>query len=653
MSLAQILRGLALTPTTTLVALCAGCHAPAAAPTRSPVCVAETVTPAAAPSPAEALAARVRRDYDKQELRIPMRDGTTLYTAVYTPKDRSRSYPILLRRTPYSCAPYGADAYPNSLGPSAPFAAAGYIFAIQDVRGAFMSDGEFVDMRPHKPVKAGPADFDESTDTFDTIAWLTANLPGNNGRVGMYGVSYPGFYAATGMIDAHPALRAVSPQAPIADWFFDDFHHHGAFFLPHAFNFFASFGLARDGRKTAWNPGFRHGTPDGYQFFLDVGPLANLDARHLKGQVAFWTEAVKHPNYDEFWRARDLLPHLKKVAPAVLTVGGWFDTEDLYGPLHIYAAVERQNPGIDNLLVMGPWGHGGWTRTTGERLGDITFASKTSEHYQQRIELPFFEHHLKDAPAHDLPEASVFETGVNRWRGFPQWPPPTRPRALYFGAGETLVDAVPSASKAEDFDEYISDPRKPVPATQDIHTGMPKEYMTEDQRFAARRPDVLVYQTPPLTEDLTVAGPLSAELWVSTTAGDADWVVKLIDVLPPDTPDPEGTRRGVHLGGYQMMVRSEAFRGRFRDSYSDPKPFVPGQPTRVTVPLQDVMHTFQKGHRVMIQVQSSWFPFVDRNPQRWVANIFAATEADFQRATHRVYRGRARASKITLPVLAQ
>lgn len=651
MSVAQILRGLALGWSAALVA----CHPSGVASVVAPVaptaavCVAETLSPAPPPTPADALTALVRARYDKQEHRVRMRDGVELFTAVYTPKDRSRSYPILLRRTPYSCAPYGPDALPHSLGPSAPFAEAGYIFVVQDVRGAFMSDGEFVNMRPHRPVKAGPADIDESTDTFDTIAWLVANLPGNNGRVGMYGVSYPGFYATAGMIDAHPALRAVSPQAPIADWFFDDFHHHGAFFLPHTFNFFASFGQPRSGRVTAWNQGFRHPTPDGYQFFLDAGPLRELEARHLKGQVAFWREAARHPNYDEFWQSRALLPHLKKVAPAVLTVGGWFDTEDLYGPLHIYAAIEQQNPGIANALVMGPWGHGGWTRTSGERLGDISFGSKTSEHYQQHIELPFFEHHLKDAPAPDLAEASVFETGVNRWRGFSQWPPPTRPRTLYFGDGEALSDAAPVVSG---FDEFISDPSKPVPATQDIHTGMPKEYMTEDQRFASRRPDVLVYQTPPLSEDLTLAGPLLADLWVSTTAGDADWIVKLIDVLPPDTPDPEGMRRGVHLGGYQMLVRSEAFRGRFRDSYSEPKPFTPGQPTQVRVPLQDVMHTFQKGHRVMVQVQSTWFPFVDRNPQRWVANIFEATEKDFQRATHRVHRGRARASKITLPVLA-
>jgi hypothetical protein len=333
-----------------------------------------------------------------------------------------------------------------------------------------------------------------------------------------------------------------------------------------------------------------------------------------------------------------------------LTVGGWFDAEDLYGPLHIYAAVERQNPGVENMLVMGPWGHGGWSRTEGERLGDIQFGSKTSLHYQDTIELPFFEHHLKDGAPHGLAEANVFETGANRWRGFPSWPPPGEARTLYFGTGETLSASAPG--EAAGFDEFISDPAKPVPFTQDIAIGMAREYMTEDQRFASRRPDVLVYQTPPLAADLTVAGPISAELWVSTTGSDADWIVKLIDVLPNDTPDPEGSRRGVKLGGYQMMVRSEAFRGRFRDSYAEPKPFVPGKTTRVTVPLQDVLHTFKKGHRVMVQVQSTWFPLIDRNPQRFVPNIFTAQESDFQRATHRVHRGRARASKITLPVIA-
>jgi putative CocE/NonD family hydrolase len=640
-----------------ILAACSSCHpepgtGPTAPPERAPVCTAETLAPSPPPNPAEALAAYVAEHYTKREVQIPMRDGVALFTAIYTPKDASATtpYPILLRRTPYSCTPYGADKFPNSLGPSAPFVRAGYIFVYQDVRGAFMSGGEFEDVRPHRPQKAGPQDIDESSDTFDTIEWLLRETPGNNGKVGLYGISYPGFYAATGMIDAHPALRAVSPQAPIADWFFDDFHHHGAFFLPHTFNFIASFGQARPQPKTTWNQGFVHPTPDGYQFFLEGGTMAELERRHFKGQIAFWNAVMAHPDYDEFWKARDLQPHLKKVAPAVLTVGGWFDAEDLYGPLHVYSAVERQNPGTENLLVMGPWAHGGWSRTDGERLGDIHFGSKTSRHYQDTIELPFFEHHLKGGPPHGLAEASVFETGANRWRGFPSWPPPAAPRSLYFGSGETLRTDAPD--EATSFDEYISDPAKPVPFTQDIAVGMPKEYMTEDQRFASRRPDVLVYQTPPLAEDLTVAGPISAELWVSTTGSDADWVVKLIDVLPNDTKDPEGSRRGVKLGGYQMMVRSEAFRGRYRDSYSEPRPFVPGKPTRVVVPLQDVLHTFKKGHRLMIQVQSTWFPLIDRNPQRFVPNIYTAQARDFQRATHRVYRGKTRASKITLPVIA-
>lgn len=619
-------------------------------PLRAPVCTAETLPPVpytSTPAP-PGLHAFIAANYTKQEVQIPMRDGVTLHTAIYSPKDTSRTYPMLLRRTPYSCSPYGPDTFPTALGPSAPFAAAGYIFVYQDVRGAFMSGGEFVDVRPHNPAKTTPQDIDESSDTHDTITWLLGHVPGNNGRVGLYGISYPGFYAAAGMIDAHPALVAVSPQAPIADFYFDDFHHHGAFFLPHAFNFYAGFGQPRGAPKTTFNPGFQHGTPDGYTYFLGVGPLKNLQP-HVR-DVKFWQDIVAHPNRDEYWQARDLRPHLKNVAPAVLTVGGWFDAEDLHGPLQVYRAVERQNPGVTNLLVMGPWGHGGWARTTGERLGDITFGSSTSSHYQTHIELPFFEHHLKGRPAPQLAEATVFETGANQWRGFPQWPPPTSPRALYLGDDEALVDAAPTSLEARD--EYVSDPRRPVPYTQDIAIGMTKEYMTEDQRFAARRPDVLVYQSPPLTADLTVAGPISAELWVTTTGSDADWIVKLIDVLPADAATPDDARRGVKLGGYQMLVRSEVLRGRYRDGYADPQPFTPGKPTAVTVPLQDVLHTFKAGHRVMVQIQSTWFPLVDRNPQKFVDNIFLADERDFQRATHRVLRQRGRASRIVLPVLA-
>lgn len=612
--------------------------------------------PAAAPAapeppgaPADDLAAYIAANYTKREVRIPMRDGVHLFTAIYSPKDRSKTYPILLRRTPYSVRPYGEDKLPERLGPSAPFPRAGYIFVEQDVRGAFMSEGEFVDMTPHLAQKSGPRDVDQSTDTYDTIDWLLANLQGHNGKVGLYGISYPGFYAAAGMIEAHPALAAVSPQAPIADWWYDDFHHHGAFFLPHTFNFFAGFGRARPQPRTEWPERFSHGTPDGYQFFLDVGPLKNLQERHLKGAIAFWNELVAHPNYDEFWRSRNLLPHLRKVAPAVMTVGGWFDAEDLYGPLHIYAEVERHNPGIYNILVMGPWAHGGWARTDGDRLGDVEFGGKRSHEYQQQLELPFFEHFLKGIGAPPAGEAHVFDTGALRWQAFPAWPPPADRKDMFLGPDGALVGVAPEGRAG--FDAFESDPARPVPFTQDVAIGMTREYMTEDQRFAARRPDVLVYQSPPLGAELTLAGPIEAELWVSTTGTDADWIVKLIDVLPADTPDAPEQRRGVRLGGYQMLVRSEVVRGRFRDSPERPAPFVPGKPTRVRIPLQDVLHTFKPGHRVMIHVQSTWFPLVDRNPQTFVPNIFLAEDRDFKKATHKVHRGAAHRSRITLPVL--
>lgn len=607
---------------------------------------------AAPPAPQDEVAAYLAANYTKREVRIPMRDGVHLHTAIYTPSDTSKTYPILLKRTPYSCAPYGEDKFPSRIGPSPIFLRAGYIFVEQDVRGAFMSEGEFINMTPHLSQKTGPKDVDQSTDTWDTIEWLLANVPGNSGKVGLYGISYPGFYAAAGMIDAHPALAAVSPQAPIADWWYDDFHHHGAFFLPHTFNFFASFGKPRVQPTTEWNPRFDHGTGDGYQFFLDIGPLKNLQERHLRGEIAFWNEMLAHPDRDAFWQSRDILPHLRKVAPAVMVVGGLFDAEDLYGPLSIYRTVERENPGIYNILVMGPWGHGGWSRTEGDRLGDITFGAKTSLEYQERLELPFFEHFLKGVGAPPAGEAHMFDTGAHSWRTFPAWPPRSVTTDMYLGEGRTLLQDAPRVRSG--FDAFDSDPARPVPFTQEIAAGMPKEYMTEDQRFAARRPDVLVYETPPLTEDLTLAGPLEAELWVSTTGTDADWIVKLIDVFPGDTGATAGERGAVSyskLGGYQMMVRSEVVRGRYRDSAEKPAPFVPNKPTRVRVPLLDVLHTFKKGHRLMIQVQSTWFPLVDRNPQTFVPNIFLAEAKDFKKATHRVLRDAAHASRVRLPVL--
>ena len=581
-----------------------------------------------------------REHYTKHEYRIPMRDGVRLFTTVYVPKDTAQRHAILMWRTPYSIGPYGEDQYPRYpwyTGPSQRLAEEGYIFVYQDVRGRFMSEGEFVNVRPHISRKMSARDSDESSDTYDPIEWLLEKLPNHNGRVGMYGISYPGFYAAAGMIDAHPALKAVSPQAPIADWFFDDFHHHGAFFLSDSFSFFAAFGRPRPRLTTAWGGRFDHGTPDGYQFFMDLGPLKNANELYFHGDVPFWNDLVEHPNYDEFWQARTILPHLRNVAPAVMTVGGWFDAEDLYGPLHIYQAVEQRNPGIFNVLVMGPWFHGGWSRSEGERVGNIHFGSKTALLYQEEIELAFFNHFLKDKGEPRLPEAYVFETGVNHWRTFDHWPPrELQTRRLYFHAGSRLSFDPPTA-EGEPYDEYVSDPAKPVPFTEDISTDVPKPYMTDDQRFAARRPDVLVYRTEPLAEPVTLAGPIRADLWVSTSGTASDWIVKLIDVFPPDTPDHEGLPPGRHMGGYQMMVRSEVFRGRFRDGYEHPKPLVPNEPAQVPFELQDVLHTFRKGHRIMVQIQSTWFPMVDRNPQKYVPNIFRADDEDFIKTTQRVY----------------
>jgi hypothetical protein len=597
-----------------------------------------------------------------------MRDGVELFTSIYVPNDAGpgaaggpRRYPILLNRTPYSVGPYGADRYRDVLGPNPDYAREGFIFVYQDVRGRYMSGGEFVNMRPHRAVKRGPGDVDESTDTYDTIEWLLARLEHHNGKVGQWGISYPGFYSSAGMIDTHPALVAVSPQAPIADWFWDDMHHHGAFILPLAFNFFAGFGRPRPEPTDEPAPRFDHGTSDGYQFFLDLGPLANADERHFHGEIAFWKEIVAHPNYDEFWQARNILPHLDGITAAVMVVGGWYDTEDLYGPLQTYAAIERRNPGIANRLVMGPWRHGGWARDEGDTLGGATFGFPTAAWYREHVELPFFRHHLKGGPAPDLPEALVFETGADRWRRFDAWPPAgLERRTLHLRAGGALSWA-PPAEPGTDADRFVSDPAKPVPYTQEITPNWAREYMTEDQRFAARRPDVLVYRTEVLDRDVTLAGPLEARLWVSTTGGDADWIVKLIDVFPDRLPPAPGEgRRGRRPppsedvepdDGRQELVRAEVMRGRFRESYSEPKPFVPGEVTPVAFAIPDVLHTFQRGHRIMVQIQSTWFPFVDRNPQSWVPNIFAARAEDFVPATHSVHRSADYPSGLVVGVL--
>ena len=638
-----------------LAPLCLALSAVAQTPPPAPV----DLTDVAAATPTITLVApdpraeAIRAGYTKYEYRIPMRDGVRLFTAVYVPNDASaaKPYPMLMVRTPYSVAPYGIDRYKAGLGPTEAYEKEGFIFVFQDVRGAHMSEGEFVDMRPHNPAKRG-ADFDESSDTHDSIDWLLEHVDHHNGKVGQWGVSYPGFYASMAAIDSHPALKAVSPQAPIADWWRgDDMHRHGALNLQMTFAFFSGFGKPRPQPTDdeEWER-FDFGTPDAYQYFLDLGPLSNVPGR-FEQPIAFWNDVIAHPDYDEFWKARNILPHLKNVSAATLVVGGWYDTEDLHGPLQTYAAIERNNPKAGNTLVMGPWPHGGWVRGKGDRLGDAQFGFATVESYQP-LELAFFKQHLKGGDASTLPEALVFETGANRWRRFDSWPPVSaRARKLYFQEQGRLA-WTPAAQ--DGFDEYPSDPARPVPYTQEISQRWGKNYMAEDQRFAARRPDVLVYQTEPLEDDLTLAGPLKADLWFSTSASDADIVVKLIDVAPGEPKgwgetDHESGRK--NRGGQQTLVRGEPFRGRYRESYEQPLAFVPDQPARVAFPINDVFHTFKRGHRLMIQVQSSWFPFIDRNPQTFVPSIYAAKPEDFVRATHRLHRGAGQASSLEVRVL--
>lgn len=587
--------------------------------------------------------------YDKQEYRIPMRDGKRLFTAVYTPRDASKIYPILLTRTPYGVGPYGTGNYPFSLGPSDELSRDGFIFAYQDVRGRMMSEGEFVNLTPHKAIKRGPQDFDESSDAYDSIEWLVRNIPNNNGKVGVWGISYPGFYAAAAMIDAHPALKAVSPQAPIADWFEgDDFHHNGAFFLPHAFGFLASFGRPRPEPTTQYAPAFDFPTPDSYDFYLRMGPLSNANDKYLKREIPFWNDLMQHGNYDAFWQARNLRPHLQNIKPAVMTVGGWFDAEDLFGTLAVYQAIETSTPQAYNILVMGPWYHGGWARSEGNALGNVRFGSDTAVFYRREIEFPFFAHFLKGTQAPDLPEAYVFETGRNQWRRHEQWPPiRARQRSLYLRSDGKLSWNPSSENSTGAFDEYISDPENPVPYSSKISTGMTREYMVEDQRFASRRPDVLTYETEPLNRDITVAGPVTPCLYVSTTGTDADFIVKMIDVYPDDAsanePDPAKTP----MGGYQQLVRGEVFRGKYRNSFSNPEPFVPGEITKLQFRMLDVLHTFRKRHRIMIQIQSSWFPLVDRNPQQFM-DIYSAKPEDFRKATQRVFRSKTNPSCVLI-----
>ena len=595
--------------------------------------------------------AYVRDNYTKIERMIPMRDGVKLFTAIYIPKEKGK-YPFMINRTPYTVRPYGETEYKTSLGPSPLFIREKFIFVYQDVRGKWMSEGEFVDVRPHLDNKKGKTQIDESSDTYDTIDWLIKNVPGNNGKAGIYGISYPGFYSTASLPGAHPGLKAVSPQAPVTDWFIgDDFHHNGAFFLTDAFNFYSSFGVPRPKPITP-DKGpqpFKFPIEDNYRFYLSIGALKNVKEKYFGDSIKFWNDLIANGTYNDFWKARNIRTHLKNIKPAVLVVGGFFDAEDTFGALATYKAIEDHDAKANNKLVMGPWFHGGWARGTGERFNDIEFGQPTSTWYQNNLEFPFFMHHLKGAPATEIPEASIFLTGSNEWKKFASWPPKeTENRTLYFHANGKLSFDAPA--EKESFDEYVSDPNKPVPYQNGVQPRRTREYMIDDQRFAARRPDVQVYESDVLTEDITLTGPLMAKLRVSTTGTDADYVVKLIDVYPEDAAAPQPNTNNVLMGGYQMLVRGEVMRGKFRNSFEKPEPFVPGKITEVNYTLPDVGHTFKKGHKIMIQVQNSWFPLVDRNPQKFV-DIYNAQDSDFQKATHRIYHDAANPSSLVVTVL--
>lgn len=602
----------------------------------------------------------VREHYTKYEHRIAMRDGVRLFTTVYVPKTCDAPHSILLNRTPYSVAPYGVDQYRESLGPSDHFTKAGFAVVYQDVRGRHMSEGTWLEVRPHDPAKSRHLATDESTDTWDTIDWLVEHVPCNNGRVGMWGISYPGFYASAGMIDAHPALKAVSPQAPVTDYYLgDDSFHNGAFMLAANFGFYTFF-KPRPGepRPPQQDLRFDYGTPSGYEFYLAMGSLWSGAERHGLLANDYYRNNLEHTSYDSFWRARSIWRHFRNLPPAVLTVGGWFDAEDLMGPLRTYRTIREVQPAVANHLVMGPWTHGSWSRGDGARVGNLDFGQPTAAWYREHVELPFFRAHLAGDKA-DVARATMFETGTNRWRRFDTWPPAgLESRTLYLAAAGRLSTVAP-AGEGEAYDQYVSDPNRPVPYVGHVQMGMQGDYMTEDQRFAATRPDVLVYQTEVLEGDLTVLGPIEVTLHVSTSGTDSDFVVKVIDVYPGDLPTPEWKSKDeprpanqVRLGGYQQLVRGEPFRGKFRRSFETPEPFVPNQPDVIRFELPDVAHSFRRGHRLMVQVQSSWFPLTDRNPQTF-CDIPRAKPEEFKPATQRVYRGAARPSSITLKVERQ
>jgi putative CocE/NonD family hydrolase len=591
--------------------------------------------PSAPPDPTAAFTVR--------EAMVPMRDGVELFTTIYTPKDQRGPLPIVFRRTPY-----GIDGAAGSfVRYYKALADDGYIFVFQDIRGKFKSEGTFVMQRPAR-VPGDTTSLDEGTDTYDTIEWLLKNVPDHNGRVGMLGVSYDGWTTIMGALEPHPALKAISPQASPSDmWLGDDFHHNGAFRLSYAFEYATMMESGKDVKN------FEFDRYDTFDWYLSLGPLSAVNRRFLRESIPTWNDYVRHPDYDEFWKRQTVIPHLRGVKVPTLNVAGWWDQEDFYGPLDIYAALEKHDAAGQNYLVVGPWNHGGWTRD-GSALGPIPFGSDTAAYFRDQVQAPFFAHFLKDKGSRTFPEALTFESGANAWRRWDQWPPikAAKTVGLYFGANELLAVDTPPAAGATGYDSYVSDPAHPVPYRQrpiqaTYFAGGSKwsTWLVEDQRFVDDRADVLSWETPPLASDLTIAGEVVAKLFASTTGTDADWIVKLIDVYPERYPE------NWSLAGYQLMVSNEVFRGRYRRSFESPAPIPANQVQEYRFSLHTQNYTFKAGHRVMVQVQSTWFPLIDRNPQTFTKSIFDAEEKDFIRATHRVYRSARYPSRVEVPVV--
>ncbi len=590
-------------------------------------------------------------NYFKMERMIPMRDGIKLFTSIYIPKDSTDKHPIMITRTPYSCTPYGEDKFRNVWTRNTKiYFKEKYIVVFQDVRGRYMSEGVFEDIRPYIENKKTKKDVDEASDTYDAIDWMVKHVPTNNGNVGVSGISYPGFYSTMAALSGHPALKAVSPQAPVTDWFIgDDVHHNGAFFMMDDFHFDYIFGQPRPKPTTENAKGFDFKSQDNYDFYLRQGTLNNLTKRYMGDSIKFWNEEINHPNYDDFWKAHTVTYHLKNVNPAILITGGLFDAEDCWGAWNTYKTIEKQSPGTRNKICMGPWFHGGWAKSDGSHLGNVQFGKGISDYYYENVEMPFFDFYLKGKKdlADKVPEATIFITGENKWQQFTEWPPKNvEKRPIYLNENGTLTPSKPRL--ANGFTEYISDPAKPVPYTEDVHIDRTKEYMTDDQRFAARRPDVIVFKTDTLMNEMTLTGPIIADLMVSISTTDADFIVKLIDVFPDNFKYGKDDR--YPMGGYQMLVRGEVMRGKFRNSFEKPEAFTPNTVTEVKFEMPDVAHTFQKGHRIMIQIQSSWFPLVDRNPQQFL-DIYHCDEKDFVKSAIHIYHDSKNASSVLLPIL--